>query len=147
MDDYAKYEADCKKMQKANKKLLKEFSDFLQSSNLSEKTIKNHISNIDFYINQYLLYEQIIPPEDGITGIDMFLGYWFIKKASWASQSSIKSNAASLTKFYTFLLKKGLITQDDLNELKTTIKDEMSEWLATLARYDDPSIEDMEDIW
>ena len=147
MDDYEKYEADCKKMQKANKKLLKEFSDFLQSSNLSEKTIKNHISNIDFYINHYLLYEEIILPEDGITGIDMFLGYWFIKKASWASQSSIKSNAASLTKFYTFLLKKELITQDDLNELKTTIKDEMSEWLETLARYDDPSIEDMEDIW
>jgi site-specific recombinase XerD len=147
MDDYAKYEAACKKMQKANKRLLKEFSDFLKLSNLSEKTIKNHIFNIDLYINDYLLYEQIIPPEDGITSVNMFLGYWFIKKASWASQAYIKSNAASLTKFYTFLLKKGLIAQDDLNELKATIKNEMTEWLATMARYDDPSIEDMEDIW
>jgi site-specific recombinase XerD len=77
----------------------------------------------------------------------MFLGYWFIKKAMWASKSSIKSNATSLTKFYTFLLYKGLIDQDDLNELKATIKEEMPEWLETLKRYDDPSNEDMEDVW
>jgi hypothetical protein len=38
----------------------------------------------------------------------MFLGYWFIKKAMWAKQSAIKSNAASLKKFYTFMHEKGL---------------------------------------
>jgi len=34
-----------------------------------------------------------------------------------------------------------------LNELKETIKEEMNEWLETLERYDDPSIEDMSDVW
>ena len=77
----------------------------------------------------------------------MFLGYWFIKKAMWASKSSIKANAASLKKFYTFLLEKGLIEKDDLQELKETIKYQMSEWLATLDRYDDPSIDDMGEVW
>jgi len=52
----------------------------------------------------------------------MFLGYWFIKKAMWASQASIKSNAASLKKFYAFLLEKGLVEQEDLIELEETIK-------------------------
>ena len=77
----------------------------------------------------------------------MFLGYWFIKKVIWASKSSIKANAASLKKFYTFLLEKGLINQDELQELKETIKYQMSEWLATLERYDDPLINDLSDVW
>ena len=79
--------------------------------------------------------------------LDELYVIWFIKKAMWSSKSSIKSNATSLKKFYTFLLEKGLIEPDDLQELKETIKEEMSEWLATLERYDDPSIEDMSEVW
>ena len=77
----------------------------------------------------------------------MFLGYWFIRKAMWASQSSIKENASSLKKFYQCMLEKGFIEQQDLDELKLTIKEEMPEWLATVRRYDDPDIEDMEEVW
>ncbi len=77
----------------------------------------------------------------------MYFGYWFIKKGMWASASSLKSNAASLKKFYSFLLEQGLITAEDLADLKETIKENMSEWQATLRRYDDPDIEDMEEVW
>ena len=55
MDDYEKYEEDCKKIRKANERLLADYGVWLKSSGLSEKTISNHLSNIDFYINQYLL--------------------------------------------------------------------------------------------
>jgi len=147
MGDYEKYEADCKKIRKDNETLLVEFEAWLKSSGLSEKTIRNHLSNIDFYINEYLLYEDATEAKDGVRSVSMFLGYWFIKKAMWASQASIKSNAGSLKKFYTFLLGKGFIDIEDLTELKETIKEEMPEWLATLDRYDDPSIEEMEDVW
>ncbi|WP_028581531.1 hypothetical protein [Desulfogranum japonicum] len=143
MDDYEKYEKDCKKIRKANERLLSEFEDWLKASELSEKTIDNHFFNIDFYINEYLLYEEITKAQDGIDDVDMFFGYWFIKKAGWASQSSIKSNAASLKKFYTFMHQKGLIDADDLSELKKTIQEQMPEWLATLKRYDDPYIEEV----
>lgn len=147
MDDSQKYEADCQKIRKANHELLKDFESWLESSGLSEKTINNHVSNIDFYINEYLLYEDAVEAKDGVDMVSNFLGYWFIKKALWASQSSLKSNAGSLKKFYTFLLEKGLIDKDDLRELKETIKEEMSEWLETLKRYDDPLSEDMSDVW
>jgi site-specific recombinase XerD len=147
MDDYDKYEADCKKIRRANQKLLTDFESWLESSGLSEKTIKNHLSNIDFYINEYLLYEEAVEAKDGVDSVSDFLGYWFIKKAMWASQSSIKANASSLKKFYTFLRSKGLIEPNDLQELKETIKEGMTEWLETLKRYDDPSIEDIEDVW
>ena len=131
MDDSQKYEADCQKIRKVNHELLKDFESWLESSGLSEKTINNHISNIDFYINEYLLYEDAVEAKDGVDMVGDFLGYWFIKKALWASQSSLNANAGSLKKFYTFLLEKGLIDKDDLRELKETIKREMSEWLDT----------------
>lgn len=143
MDDYEKYQEDCKKIRETNKQLLNEFKAWLKSSGLSTKTITNHRGNITFYINEYLLSAEATEAKDGVYGVDMFLGYWFIRKAMWASKASIKGNAASLKKFYTFMLEKGLIEEEDLAELKETIKEEMPEWLATLERYDDLSVENV----
>jgi hypothetical protein len=39
--------------------------------------------------------------------------------------------------------EKGLIDKEELTDLKQTIKEDMPEWLTTLRRYDDPSIEDV----
>ncbi|MCW5211100.1 hypothetical protein VU03_05215 [Desulfobulbus sp. N3] len=143
MDDYEKYEADCKKIRKANEDILDEFYAWLKSSGLSEKTTKKHVRNIDFYLNEYLLYEDATEAKDGAGDVGMFLGYWFIRKAIWASKLSIKSNATSLKKFYTFMHEKGLIKKEELTDLKQRIKEEMPEWLETLDRYDDPSVEDV----
>lgn len=143
MDDHEKYEEDCKNIRNANECLLNEFEVWLKSSGLSQKTINNHVSNIDFYINEYLLYEEATEAKNGIHAVGMFLGYWFIKKAMWASRSSIKGYATSLKKFYTFFHEKGLIDKEDLTFLTQTIKEDMSEWLATMERYDDPLVEDV----
>ena len=143
MDDYEKYEEDCKEIRQANQRLLNAFGVWLKSSGLSKKTIDNHVSTIDFYINEYLLYEEATEASDGVHAVGLFLGYWFIKKAMWASQSSIKGYATSLKKFYTFLQQQDLIAKEDLADLSQTIKQDMPEWLETLERYDDPSIEDV----
>lgn len=89
-NDYKKYEADCKKIRKTNERLLAEFDTWLQSSGMADKAIRNHLSNIDFYINEYLLYEDATEAKDGVHSVNMFLGYWFIKKAMWASQANCK---------------------------------------------------------
>ncbi len=146
-DDYELYEKECQRIRASNEELLDNFANWLRESNLTAKTIKKHKDNIDFYINEYLLYEDATNPEDGVDGVSMFLGYWFIKKAMWASAASVKGHAASLKKFYTFLHERGLVDEDDLAALKETIKEEMPEWLATLERYDDPSIDDMGEVW
>ena len=146
-DDYEKYERECNRIREENKKLLNDFAQRLKSETLKDKTIKQHIENIDFYINQYLLYEDAVEAKDGTDGVDMFLGYWFIKKAMWSSSAQIKNNAASLKKFYTFLNQKGLIDSSELNQLKETIKEGMPEWIATMKRYEDPSIQDMGEVW
>lgn len=146
-DNYQKYEIECEKIRKQNAKLLGEFAFWLQKSNLKDETIEQHVNNIDFYINEYLLYEDATEAKEGVFRTGMFLGYWFIKKAMWANPSQIKANAASLKKFYTFMLEKRLINKEELDDLKKTIKAGMPEWVATMRRYDDPSITDMEDVW
>ena len=93
------------------------------------------------------MYEDAVEAKDGADEIGMFLGYWFIKKVMWANKTTIKENAASLKKFYQFMYEQGKISEEVFSTLKESIKEEMPEWLATMDRYDDPDIEDMEEVW
>jgi site-specific recombinase XerD len=147
MKSYEQYEKECKKIRNENEKILIDFGKWLSDKNLSQKTKDKHRSNVDFYINEYLLYEDAIEAADGVSRIGMFLGYWFIRKAMWVSKTSIKESAASLKHFYQFMLERGKISEESLERLKERIRDDMPEWLATLERYDDPDIEDPEEIW
>jgi hypothetical protein len=117
-----------------NKIHLLKFEEWFIDKGFSKKTIDNHVSNVDFYINHCLVYDE---PKDVTSGCDKgninyFFGYWFNKKSSWASGSHIKSNAASFKKFYAFLLEKCVIKQSDYDELCETIKLDMSEWLGII---------------
>jgi site-specific recombinase XerD len=147
MKSYEQYERECKRIRKENENLLIDFRKWLSDKKLSKKTIEKHVSSVDFYINDFLLYEDAIEVADGASNIGMFLGYWFIRKAMWASKSSIKENAASLKKFYQFMLERNKISKEAFEYLKETIKENMPEWIATMERYDDPDIEDPEEIW
>ena len=119
-----------KKIRKTNSKLLRDFEAWLKTAKLKDNTIKNHVENVDFYINEFLLYEDAVEAKDGALEIGMFLGYWFIKKATWSSPAQIKSNAASLKKFYTYLFEKKMIDKQELIDLKAKIKEDMPEWIA-----------------
>ena len=142
MDDYAKYEKKAKKIRKENEALLNDFAASLASAGLVKKTIDNHVANIEFYINDFLLYYDAILAKDGIDHVDDFLGNWFIRKTTWASQAHIKGNASSLKKFYAFLLDKDMIDKEDLSDLKVLIKENMSDWLSELQQFDDLIDED-----
>lgn len=146
MRDYEDYDRSCQSIREENAKLLDDFESWLIRKNLTETTAIRHCRNIDFYINEFLLYEGPRRPADGVNDVGLFLGYWFIRKAMWANQTSIKANAASLKKFYDFMAERGEVDRSHVNAMKGKIKNELPEWLATMRRYDDPSI-DMEDVW
>ena len=138
------YEDIVEKIQKRNDNLIYNFAGWLKRSGLGEKTVTKHINNIEFFLNEYLAYQDISESEDeitlcnaedGIDFIDDFLGYWFIKKALWSSESSIKSNIATFKKFYTFMQSMNLISKDDLKMLNETIKENKDEWIDTVNRY------------
>ena len=145
--DYEKYEKECKRIRKENKKLISAFETWLSAKGLSPKTINKHVSNVAFYLNEFLLYDDAVEAKDGANKIDMFLGYWFIKKAMWANKTAIKGNAASLKKFYQYLYEVDKVSEEAFSALKESIKENMPEWLATMDRYDDPAIEDMHEVW
>ncbi len=145
--DYEKYKKECKRIRKENKKLISGFETWLSAKGLSEKTIDKHTSNVDFYVNEFLLNEEPIEAKDGAGRINMFLGYWFIRKAMWASKTAIKENAASLKKFYQYLYQGEKVSKEAFSTLKESIKENKPEWLATMDRYNDPDIEDMEEVW
>ena len=147
MDSYEQYEKNCKKIRKQNATLLKGFAAYLAGKSLSATTINKHCSNVEFYINEFLLYEDETEAADGAGSIGMFLGYWFIRKAMWATPAAIRGNASSLKTFYQFMLENGKISKESLDGMKRQIKDNMPDWIATMERYDDPNIEDLEEIW
>ena len=145
--DYEDWDKACKRIRRENEKLLDEFEGWLAAANLTDNTIRKHIGNVELYINHYLLEDDALEARDGVSEITGFLGYWFIRKAMWASAAAIKENAAGLKKFYTFMEKTGRVDADELQTLKEAIKEEMPAWIARLERYDDLSITDSADIW
>lgn len=145
-EDYGAADVKFNEIRQGNSQTLLLFGNYLAAKKLSPKTIEKHLANIDFFINEYLLYDEPLPPQDGINQINHFLGYWFIRKAMWASVTSIKSNITSLKHFYTHLAATGLVGVDELLVMKREIKESKDEWIASLLEHDDPGIISA-DLW
>ncbi len=141
------YEDIVKAIRRRNDNLIYNFAGWLKRSGLAEKTVTKHINNIEFFLNEYVAHQNISDNDDeiilcnaeeGIGLVDEFLGYWFIRKAMWSDESSIKSNITSIKKFYTFMQSLNLISKDDLKFLNKGIKENKENWIGTANRYNDP---------
>ena len=126
MDNYEKFVEENTKL---NETYLELFKKDLTDKGLSEKTIKNHMSNAELYINDYLTYYEIIPALHGWKSVGMFFGYWFIRKALWASPDNIKSTASSVKKFYKCMLENNLIEASNYEYVDYVIKEQMEYWI------------------
>ena len=136
-DDYKKWEADCEKVRVENEKLLEAFGEWLDTKKLKEKTIQDHIFNVDLFINHYLLYYDVTRAVDGSPLVSSFFHEWFYRKAMWASERTTKQTAASLKKFYQYLVEAGQVDAEDLVELKECCRDDMPQWIEAVRRFDD----------
>lgn len=123
-DEERKFELIWKK----NWMLLAEFNDWMLGRGLSKRTSHMHLSNVTMYMQEYLMYDGPLPPANGTIGIGMYLGSWFIRKAPYASPGTVRSNATSIVKFYSFLLEKGLITPGALEQMRESIRLDMRKW-------------------
>jgi hypothetical protein len=135
------YENACEQIRQENARFLDDFVSLLRSQRLAPSTVKKHRDNVDFFINEFLLYEDAKSPDEGIGEVDAFLGDWFIRKAMWSTPSAIKSNATSLYKFYAFMAALDRVTPSQLAELQQTIVRCLPVWQAMCERYSDPDIE------
>ena len=140
--DFEALERREKEVLNENEKHLAGFEKWLRLKGLSQKTINKHISNVDFYINNYLCYYDVSDVKQGAYQLNGFFGSWFIRKAAWSSCAIIKSAAAGIKKFYAYLLEESVVEQDDYDDLCCTIKDFMPIWLEEMRRYDEKIFED-----
>jgi len=141
-DWYEEYEIACEQIRHENEQLLDGFVALLRNQRLAPRTIKGHRDNVEFFINEFLLYEDAKRPVDGIGEVDAFMGDWFIRKAMWSTPRTIKSTATSLFKFYAYLAALDRITPAELAALKITIAIDLPDWQARCERYNDGDIED-----
>ena len=143
--DWEEYEKRCDEIREENSRYLEMFSEDIMG--LSPKTIRTHLDNVDFYINEYLLREDALSMEQGITYIDSYLGYFFIRKCMWSTPSTIKSNAASIKKFYKCMMEHGFVQKEEYSALCLTVKENMEQWQEDCTIYNDPDADDPFDIW
>ena len=138
MFNYEQYEKECNRIREENEEYLSLFEADLKKSGLSSKTINRHLSNVYFYINEYILREEPRPMSDGTDMLDMFLGYFFIRKCMWSTPGTIKSTAASIKKFYKCMVDNGKVDVSDYEYLCSEIKENMEQWQTDCAVFNDP---------
>ncbi len=101
MSDYDDYDKQVEAIRAYNQPILDAFQASLKEAGLAQKTIKNHIDNIDFFAEYLLSYDPLEHLDEAAEGdVASFLMDWFPRKAMWASVSSMKSNIASFKKFF-----------------------------------------------
>ena len=135
--DYQEYEEEVKKIEKKNEKYLKEFEKSMIEKKLSNRTIRKHLSNVDFYINDYLNHYDPTEMEEGCYHLDGFLGDFFIRKCMWSTGNATKETASSIKKFYKCMYELGHIEKDAYDYLCEEIKDSLDEWVDKVERYND----------
>ena len=113
---------------------MKAFEKELNEKGLSPKTVKNHIENVDFYINEFLLREDALPMENGLNHLDSFFWY-FIHRCMWSTPSAVKGMAASLKKFYKCMAGHGKIDAVDYELFASDIKESIPEWVEECEEY------------
>jgi len=136
------YEKEVEKIRAANQPILDAFQAWLEKSGLSEKTVKNHCQNMEFFA-EYLIYYEPLQGLDEADSSDVlgFLLDWFPRKAMWASPASTRSHMASFRKFFKFMTESGRIEQTVEDEVRETLKEGKEEFLDAVA------FDDMDDDW
>lgn len=76
--------------------------------------------------------------EHGTSHLDMFLGFFFIRKCMWSTPATVKSTAASIKKFYKCMLDHNKIKKSHYDFLCDDIKENMQQWQEDCAAYNDP---------
>jgi hypothetical protein len=135
MTDDMKIEPGAERIQQDNEMLLAAFEQWLTDAGLTDATVGRHVSNISFFVVHFLQYYEPVEARAGADYVAEFLGDWFIRKAMWSSDASIKGNAASLKKFYAFLAERGLVERQVVADLNRTIKVGMPTWLDNMREY------------
>ena len=127
LDDYDK---EVEAIRAYNQPILDAFQGWLKAAGLADRTINNHVENIDFF-TEYLTYYEPLYRLDEADAVDImsFSLDWFPRKAMWASVGSAKSNIASFRKFFKFMGETGRLDDETVSEVLETLKERRDDFL------------------
>ena len=140
-DDFDEEPEESIEARKENKKYMDLFFNDLQAAGLSEKTIRNHMENVDFYLTDYVPFED--DEAKGMKGgaetymLRGFLGYFYIHKCMWSTPNNLKTTGASLKKFYKCMADHGEIDKVKYKDICTLFKEEMADWQEECRKFND----------
>jgi site-specific recombinase XerD len=131
--DIHDYDAQVRAIEAYNQPILDAFSTALKQAGLSEKTVTEHVSNIEFFTH-YLVYDEPLQKLDEADSVDVetFLEDWFPRKAMWASVTSTKSNMASFKKFFRWMGETGRVSAETVADVLDTLKENRDDFLAAV---------------
>lgn len=138
-EEYDADERKQRKLSKENTQCLNLYWEYLNGLSLKVKC--KHYQNIECFLNIYLLDYELLSVRQGTKKLDYYLGNYFIRKFLWSTPNTIKASAVSIKKFYECMLAHGKIKEKEYNFLCETIKNNLTKWQDTCARYNDPSVE------
>jgi site-specific recombinase XerD len=130
------YDAEVKAIRAHNQPILDEFRSWLKQSGLSEKTISNQVSDIDFFTEYLVYYDPVEKLDEADCGdVHMFLADWFPRKALWASATSVKSYLTSFKKFFRWMGETGRISPETVADVLTTLKENRDEYFEAVSEW------------
>lgn len=130
-----------------NQKYLKVFEAELREAGLGEKTIERHLTNVSFYLNDFVpRYSDHPSMADGISqeSLSIFFSDFYIYHCIWSTPNNLKTTAASIKKFYRSMTAHGFIGPEAYLELCELFKECMAEWQELCRAADE---EDGDGFW
>ncbi len=125
---------------KHNDAIIKEFEQSMKTSGLVKKTIRNHIQNVDLFVNDYMLIEEI-EFENWHDEIDEFFE-WAIRKNVVISQSSLRQFVSSIRKFYKFLFDTRKIDIKTSKKVNSVLREGVTDWSISVQQFEDELLAD-----
>ena len=139
-------ERTCEEIEKENQEYLAVFEEELKKKGLSEKTIRRHLENADFYLNTFLLRYDPCPMASGVERLSEFADF-FIRKCMWSTPSSVKTTFASLKKFYKCMLEHGNVSPEEFETLKEDIQFNLEDWQEECRVYNEKGYEEYQNMF
>lgn len=133
------YDQAVEKNKADNARHLALFEQWLVAKNLRPKTVRNHVLNMEVFLDDYLNYYEAQPMEQGPQEIGGFMGDWFVRKCMWSSPTSMRSFGASMKKFYLCMEENRLVAPGTYRLVNAIVKDGMPDWLEELELWDSGS--------
>ena len=134
MSDVDAYDQQVQALRTANQPLLEAFQAWPEQAGLSRKTVAGHRGNSALFATFLLSYEPLKTLDAADSGdVSMFLGYWFPRKALWASTGRMAALMAALKKFFHWLGMTGRVSADTVEAVVTILKEDRAAFLAAVA--------------